>query len=76
MRFAPLILLMLGGCASIMPAAEPPLVTYTPAFEHGAANELRHCNSPHLCIMVTDYLKLRCAIKWADGCKTLEPNQR
>ena len=71
----------LAGCAAgsgLPPGAimAPPLVTYSATFEHQAAAELRHCTSPRLCTMVTDYLKLRCSIRWAKSCSILEPQIR
>ncbi len=71
----------LAGCVAgsgLPPGAimAPPLVTYSPAFERQAAAELSHCTSPRLCTMVTDYLKLRCSIRWAKSCSILEPQIR
>ena len=71
----------LAGCVAgsgLPPGAimAPPLVTYSPAFERQAAAELRHCTSPRLCTMVTDYLKLRCSIRWVKSCAILEPQIR
>lgn len=76
-----LVAVFLAGCVAgsgLPPGAimAPPLVTYSPAFERQAAAELRHCTSPRLCTMVTDYLKLRCSIRWAKSCSILEPQIR
>ena len=76
-----LVAVFLAGCVAgsgLPPGAimAPPLVTYSPAFERQAAAELRHCTSPRLCTMVTDYLKLRCSIRWAKSCAILEPQIR
>ncbi len=76
-----LVAVFLAGCVAgsgLPPGAimTPPLVSYSPAFERQAAAELRHCTSPRLCTMVTDYLKLRCSIRWTKSCAILEPQIR
>jgi hypothetical protein len=68
--------LLVQACATTVTTTAPPLVSYTPAFEHSVAAEMRSNKSPAENVMVTDYLKLRCAIHWVPTCKTLLPTLR
>lgn len=68
--------LLLAACASwgdkpdVSPVTLPPLVQYSPEFQKAAADELStiQTKAPHVAQLVTDYGKLRCAIKPHTGC--------
>lgn len=58
---------VLYGCAQPQTAAEPPrttfaLVGYSPEFSRALAQELQTA-PPEIKIAISDYIKLRCAIK-------------
>lgn len=65
-RFSLLVALMLTGCAAAPPyvAACPPLVTYSPEFQHQAADQLAALSpgSP-IAKMMSDYIGLRQAVR-------------
>jgi hypothetical protein len=66
-----------AGCTT-QKVSQPvvPLVSYSNAFEREAGSELANCKQKNLCIMVEDYLKLRCAIRWVKPCAKLIPEIR
>jgi hypothetical protein len=67
---------LVGCTAEAVTQPTVPLVTYTPAFEREAGRELHHCTQKNLCVMVQDYLQLRCALHWVKPCATLIPARR